>query len=77
MAVMEMRAGQPKHPQYSVDAVRLSSYSKWPIASSQNPAMLCDAGFFYTGTYTCMYGLKYHIRIMGLEEACFKQMLLC
>ena len=38
-----------KHPQYSLEATRLSSYSKWPITSPQTPVILCDAGFFYTG----------------------------
>ena len=38
-----------KHPQYSLEATRLSSYSQWPSTCPQNPLILCDAGLFYTG----------------------------
>ena len=41
----------PKHPAYAVDAVRLSSYSKWPVVVVPSPTVLCDAGFFYAGKY--------------------------
>ena len=41
----------PKHPAYAVDAVRLSSYSKWPAVVVPSPTVLCDAGFFYAGKY--------------------------
>lgn len=44
----------PKHPQYSVENVRLSSYSKWPPTSTQMPVALCDAGFFYAGFSDCV-----------------------
>lgn len=50
----QQRAVLPKHPQYSVENVRLSSYSKWPPTSTQIPVALCDAGFFYAGFSDCV-----------------------
>lgn len=47
-------ASQPKHPRYSVETVRLSSFSKWPPTSPQIPSVLCDAGFFYAGFSDCV-----------------------
>lgn len=44
----------PKHPEYAVEAVRLSSYSKWPTTVPQRPVILCDAGFFYAGFSDCV-----------------------
>ena len=39
----------PRNPQYTVLAVRISSFSKWPRDITQSPAELAEAGFFYTG----------------------------
>ena len=47
--ITEVFKMQAKHPQYALEAVRLSSYTKWPSCVEQTPQQLCDAGFFYGG----------------------------
>ena len=47
--ITEILKTQAKHPQYALDAVRLSSYTKWPSVVEQTPQQMCDAGFFYGG----------------------------
>ncbi|XP_059485425.1 uncharacterized protein LOC132202487 [Neocloeon triangulifer] len=56
--------GDMKYRQYSTVHSREKSYNNWPKQLSQKPEMLCDAGFFYTGTgdrvlcFQCGGGLK-------------------
>lgn len=55
---------RPEHPEFSVEAKRLESYSDWPKTMRQKPQQLSDAGFYYTGKgdkvccFSCGGGLK-------------------
>ncbi|XP_048240043.1 baculoviral IAP repeat-containing protein 7-like [Haliotis rufescens] len=40
---------RPRHPQYAVEASRVSSFRNWPSGKEQTPQMLAKAGFFYAG----------------------------
>ncbi|XP_067674319.1 E3 ubiquitin-protein ligase XIAP-like isoform X2 [Haliotis asinina] len=40
---------RPRHPQYAVEASRVSSFQNWPSGKEQTPQMLAKAGFFYAG----------------------------
>ncbi|XP_046545605.1 LOW QUALITY PROTEIN: baculoviral IAP repeat-containing protein 7-like [Haliotis rubra] len=40
---------RPRHPQYAVEASRVSSFRNWPSGKEQTPEMLAKAGFFYAG----------------------------
>ncbi|KAL5005066.1 hypothetical protein ScPMuIL_018522 [Solemya velum] len=40
---------KPKHERYAVLAIRLSSFSGWPVYKSQTPQELAMAGLFYAG----------------------------
>ncbi|XP_067676813.1 baculoviral IAP repeat-containing protein 7-like [Haliotis asinina] len=40
---------RPRHPQYAVEASRVSSFRNWPNGKEQTPQMLSKAGFFYAG----------------------------
>ncbi|XP_058066267.1 death-associated inhibitor of apoptosis 1-like [Anopheles bellator] len=42
------------HPNYAIDANRLSSFKCWPKSIRQKPQQLSDAGFFYTGSGDCV-----------------------
>lgn len=40
---------QCKHPSYVRDEQRLKTFDDWPVALSQKPGKLVEAGFFYSG----------------------------
>lgn len=52
------------HPEYVLELNRIKTFKDWPIALTQTPEMLSDAGFYYTGTgdkvtcFACGGGLK-------------------
>ncbi|XP_046344485.2 E3 ubiquitin-protein ligase XIAP-like [Haliotis rufescens] len=49
---------RPRHPQYAVEASRVSSFRNWPSGKEQTPQMLAKAGFFYAGfgdSVKCFY----------------------
>jgi hypothetical protein len=54
----------PQHPNYVTRASRFKSFDLWPLAITQKPEELVEAGFFYTGKgdrvicYFCGGGLK-------------------
>ena len=43
---LEDNPDQPKHPKYTLESERLSTFKIWGF---QTPEVLCKAGFFYTG----------------------------
>lgn len=49
---------KPKHPDYMLENIRLSSFSKWPVTGtlSIQPHDLARAGFFYTGMLKVLCG---------------------
>lgn len=55
---------KPTFPDYATYEARLKSYKDWPKAMKQKPAVMADAGFFYTGRgdqtlcFHCGGGLK-------------------
>lgn len=55
---------QPIHPHYASETVRLNTFEDWPKTLKQTPAMLAEAGFYYTGRgdktkcFYCDGGLK-------------------
>jgi len=40
----------PKHPHFSRLENRIATYEKWPSNSGQEPRVLAEAGFFYSGS---------------------------
>ena len=44
-------ATRPKHSEYILLVDRLESFSMWPTQIQQTPALLAEAGFYYTGWY--------------------------
>lgn len=42
---------KPKHPQYAIKSLRVSTYRNFPPGIIQRPEDLAQAGFFYSGTY--------------------------
>ena len=49
----------PRHPEYQIYNVRLSSFMGWPDYLVQEPHMVADAGFYYTGKYTSEFQLRW------------------
>ena len=43
---MECIPDQPKHPKYTLESERLSTFRTWGVQPAE---VLCNAGFFYTG----------------------------
>ena len=40
---------KPKHPRCIDSVARYESFINWPVQIKQHPALLADAGFFYSG----------------------------
>lgn len=38
-----------KYPQHSIEADRVKTFVEWPKCKKQTPAIMADAGFFYSG----------------------------
>ncbi|KAL5011157.1 hypothetical protein ScPMuIL_013462 [Solemya velum] len=49
MEALGVNTERPRHPQYAVEAVRVSSFQNWPTYKSQTPQMLAKCGFYYAG----------------------------
>ncbi|XP_060585987.1 E3 ubiquitin-protein ligase XIAP-like [Ruditapes philippinarum] len=55
---------RPKHPDYAIKSVRLSSFAFWPSTNVMKPEDLTEAGFFFCGTqdlvrcFFCGGGMK-------------------
>lgn len=47
--VLKTHTQMPKHPEFAVLAIRVSSFQNWPMYSGITPRSLAEAGLFYVG----------------------------
>jgi hypothetical protein len=47
-----------KYPAFQSFRLRMKSFSDWPYTAKQQPDVLANAGYFYTGTNYIVYAYK-------------------
>ena len=70
MAALGISTERPRHPNYAVEATRVTSYRNWPQYKHQTPEQLAKAGFFFAGMFRGTHAVNIDVIEAAVQTFC-------